>query len=138
MPAAYAGQPLVTDDAAVVAPDTCQLEVWQESSHASHQYGLTPACNPFGDLELSVSAARTRGDDGERSSQSQIQAKSTLVSHDGGAWALGAEAGLRRDTSAPRGGSAFQTAYAKGLAPLYPSDALQVDVNLGAANTYGS
>jgi hypothetical protein len=35
-----AGQPLVTDDAAVVPPKTCQLEAWAVSTHASDWFTI--------------------------------------------------------------------------------------------------
>lgn len=54
------------------------------------------------------------------------------------AWSFGALAGGTRDTTAPHGGSAFQTYYAKALASWYPRRDLEVDLNLGAANVFGS
>ena len=53
-------------------------------------------------------------------------------------WSFGATAGAGRDTGAPHGGSAFQLYYAKALASWYPRDDLEIDLNLGAANAYGS
>ena len=43
-----------------------------------------------------------------------------------------------RDTGAPHGGSAFQLYYARALASWYPRDDLEIDLNLGAANAYGT
>src|SRR6185369_1004753 len=75
-----AAQPLVTDDAAVVAPKTCQLEAWTRSAHDGRAYGAQPACNFTGNLELTVSGARAKPDDGEPSSIVQLQAMAVLHS----------------------------------------------------------
>jgi hypothetical protein len=134
---ARAGQPLVTDDASIVAPKTCQVEAWVHSSDDDHDYVAQPACNFTGNLELSIGLARSRPDAGDASSTVQFQAKSLFPKTDP-AWSFGVAAGLARDTGAPRGTSTFQTFYARGLASWYPRKDLEVDLNLGAANVYGS
>ena len=133
-----AGQPLVTDDAAVVAPKTCQLEAWTRSAHDGRVYGAQPACNMTGNLELTVGGARARPDAGESLSIVQLQAKTVLSPLGEGAWSFGMVAGGARDTGAPHGSSAFQLYYAKALASWYPRSDLEIDLNLGAANAYGS
>ena len=135
---AETAQPLVTDDAAVVAPKTCQLEAWERSVHDGHEYWSQPACNFTGNLELSVGGARAKADAGESSSLVQLQAKTVLFSLDEGAWSFGGVAGTGRDTGAPHGSSAFQFYYAKALTSWYPRSNLELDLNLGAANAYGS
>jgi len=133
-----AAQPLVTDDAAVLAPKTCQLEAWTRSAHDGRAYGAQPACNFTGNLELTVSGARAKPDDGEPSSIVQLQAKTVLSPLGESAWALGMLAGGGRDTGAPHGSSAFQLYYAKALASWYPRSDLEIDLNLGAANAHGA
>lgn len=59
-----AAQPLATDDAAVVASNTCQLEAWIHSAHDGREYWALPACNFTGNLELSAGGARTHSDAG--------------------------------------------------------------------------
>jgi hypothetical protein len=133
-----AGQPLMTDDAAVVAPQTCQLEAWARSAHDGRLYGAQPACNFTGNLELTVGGARERPDDADSSSVIQLQAKTVLFPQGEGTWSFGMLAGAARDTGAPRGGPAFQLYFAKALASWYPRSDLEVDLNLGAANGYQS
>lgn len=133
-----AAQPLVTDDAAVVAPKTCQLEVWTRSAHAGRAYGAQPACNFTGNLELTFGAARANPDGGEASNIVQLQAKTVLFALDDREWSFGMVVGGGRDTGAPHGSSAFQLYYAKALASWYPRSDLEIDLNLGAANAYGS
>jgi hypothetical protein len=135
---AWAGQPLVTDDASIVAPQSCQLEAWIRPSHDERDYWAQPACNPWGNLELSMGLARTRPDQGEASSTIQLQGKTLFLPRGDGEWALGMAAGLARDTGAPHGSSGFQAYYARGLASWYPRSDLEIDLNLGASNVYGS
>ena len=132
-----AGQPLVTDDAAVVTAKTCQLEAWVRATHDGREYWAQPACNFTGDLELSVGGARVHPDEGEPASLIALQAKTVLWKRDDGVWSFGGLAGGARDTGAPHGNSAFQAYYAKALLSWYPSDDLEIDLNLGAANAYG-
>jgi hypothetical protein len=106
---AHAGLPLVTDDAAVVPPKTCQLEVWTVPSRDGHEYWAQPACNFTGSVELAVGGAQLRPDEGERSSAVVLQAKAVLFPRGDGDWSFGALAGAARDTSQPHGRSAFQS-----------------------------
>jgi hypothetical protein len=135
---AVAGAPLVTDDASVVTPGTCQLEVWTTAAHDAHGPTAQPACNLLADTELAVGASRTWTDDSGTSSSLVIQLKHVFVADPDGAWAFGAEAGAERDTAAPAGRSAFATGYARALATCNPSDSLELDFNAGAASTRGS
>jgi len=134
---AEAGQPLATDDAAIVAPKTCQVEAWARSAHDGHEYWAQPACNFTGNLELSFGVARARADAGESSNLVQLQAKTVLFSREG-TWSFGGVAGVGRDTGAPHGSSAFQLYYAKALTSWYPRSNLEIDLNLGAASVYRS
>lgn len=134
----WAGQPLVTDDAAVVAPKTCQVEAWTVTNRDATAYLMQPACNPTGNFELAVGIGTLRPDEGTRSSWIQLQGKTVLFALEDKSWSFGVAGGAARDTGQPRGGPAFQTYYAKGLASWYPNDDLEFDLNLGGANTYGS
>jgi len=135
---AKAAQPLVTDDAAVVTAKTCQLEAWARSAHDGQEFWAQPACNFTGNLELSVGVAHATPDAAESSSIVQLQAKTVLFSLDDRGWAFGVSAGGGRDTGAPHGSSAFQLYYARALASWHPRSDLEIDLNLGAANAYGS
>jgi len=135
---AHAGQPLVTDDAAIVAAGTCQLEAWTRPAGDGRSDWMQPACNFTGNLELSVAGARAHPDAAAASSLVNLQGKTVLSPRDGGAWSFGVVGGAARDTGAPHGGSAYQAYYGKALASWYPRDTVEVDLNLGAANVYGT
>lgn len=135
---AEAGAPLVTDDAAIVAPKTCQLEVWLLPNGAGRDYWTQPACNFGGDVEVGIGAGRSLPDAGDASTIMQLQAKSVIHATDDRVWSFGVVGGAARDTGASCGRSAYQLYYAKVLTSWYPQSDLQVDFNLGAANAYGS
>ena len=135
---AEAAQPLVTDDAAVLAPKTCQLEAWARSAHDGREYWAQPACNLTGNVELTIGAGRARPDVAEASTILQLQAKTVLSRLADREWSFGMLAAAGRDIAAPHGSSAFQVYAAKALASWCLRSDLEVDVNLGAANAYGA
>lgn len=133
-----AGQPLITDDAAIVAPKTCQLEAWAHSTDGGHEYWAQPACNFTGDLELAVGGARTYPFGDSPSNLILLQAKTVFFPRADGEWSFGAVAAGVRDAGAPHGRTAFQSFNATGLASWYPRDDLEIDLNLGASYLYRS
>jgi hypothetical protein len=116
----------------------CQLESWLHSTADRREYWVQPACNFTGDLELDLAGARAKLDTGESSGTVQLQAKTVLLTPGERVWSFGISAGATRDAGAPHGSSAFQLYYAKALASWYPRRNLEIDLNLGAANAYGS
>jgi hypothetical protein len=135
---AEAGQPLVTDDAAVLPTKTCQVEAWARWLHDGREHFVVPACSPLPDLELTAGGARTYANESGWSSLVQLQAKTASSQRIGETWSFGALMGAVRDTGAPRGSSAFQTYYGKALASYYPASNIEFDLNLGIAHTYGT
>jgi hypothetical protein len=137
-PPLHAGEPLVTDDAAIVAPGTCQLEAWFHPTHDGHEYWAQPACNFTGNLELAIGLARSFAAGDPTSSLIHLQVKTARFSHDDNRWAFGVVGSADRDTGASRGRTAFQGFNVTGLASWYPRDDLEIDLNLGASYTHGS
>jgi len=135
MSVSNAGQPLFTDDAAVVQSKTCQVESWVSAAHDASAYWLLPACNFTGNVELTAGGARVHPDDGAGSGLIQLQAKTVVSPRREDRWAFGGVAGAIRDTGAAPGGSAYQTYYAKAVTSVFPSEPLEIDLNIGAANT---
>lgn len=138
MSTVQAGQPLVTDDAALVTARTCQVEAWAPPARDDRQHAIQPACTPTGDVEPSFGLARVNPDDSASSSLIQFQAKVAPFEVAEGEWRFGAVFGMARDAGAPHGSSACHACYAKALASWYPRDDLEIDINLGAANVWGT
>lgn len=130
LPPAQAGRPLATDDAAVVAPQACQLELWHERSRGSRAQWANAGCNPFGSTEFALGASRLR-EDGERATPTAWQVKHLLreVQDDapGFAVALRGERDRRVHAGLRLGDTAFN---AIATWPLR-SDALVLHANLG-------
>ena len=57
VPAAYAGRPMIIEDAAIVDAKTCQLETWIQKNTSSTEYWALPACNFSGNLEIAFGGA---------------------------------------------------------------------------------
>jgi hypothetical protein len=135
--AADAAQPLVTDDAAIVATGACQLEAWWHPTHDGREYWAQPACSFTDNLEFAVGVARAFPFDNSASSLIHLQGK-TVLPRDNGQWSFGLVASGDRDTGASHGRTAFQAFNAAGLASWYPREDLEIDLNLGVSYQYGS
>jgi hypothetical protein len=77
-PPAHGARPMITDDARIVDPAACQLETWTRLNRDSTEYWALPACNPFGNVEITFGGGRTRGDGATRFTDELIQAKTLL------------------------------------------------------------
>jgi hypothetical protein len=56
-PVADAARPMVTDDARIIDPGACQLETWRRFNRDSKEFWALPACNPTGNLEITLGSA---------------------------------------------------------------------------------
>lgn len=54
----HAGRPLVTDNAGLTEARSCQLETWYQHSDSLRERWVLPACNPWGNLEVTLGAVR--------------------------------------------------------------------------------
>ena len=67
-----------------------------------------------------------------------IQAKTVFAQGGDGFWSVGAVGGVIRDTGPVASDASSTTYYGKALLSLYPSEALEVDLNLGGSNVFGA
>ncbi|MEO7727990.1 MAG: hypothetical protein ABIS45_12110 [Burkholderiales bacterium] len=71
---AHAARPMVTDDARLVDAGACQLEAWRRFNRDSKELWTLPACNPGGNLEMTLGSAELPVDDlGTRSNTRTVQ-----------------------------------------------------------------
>lgn len=75
---ADAARPMITDDARIVDDRACQLEAWTRRNPDSTEYWALPACNPFGNLEVTFGGGRTRGGGADRFTDEVFQGKTLL------------------------------------------------------------
>jgi hypothetical protein len=93
---ASAARPMVADDARLADAGACQLESWVRRNEESTEYWAMPACNPWGNLELGVGAARTRAQGSSRFTDVLVQAKTLLRPLTDDGWGVGATFGTTR------------------------------------------
>ena len=94
--AAFAGRPLSTDDATILAAKDCQLETWVDRSRVATDFWFVPACNFGGLFEWQVGASRTHMDGQGALSQAYAQVKTVFVSVDDNPWGVGLTTGVQR------------------------------------------
>ncbi|AGW94074.1 hypothetical protein N234_28980 [Ralstonia pickettii DTP0602] len=75
---AFAARPLITDDARIVDPKSCQLESWMQFQSGGNEYWALPGCNFTGNLELTLGGSLQRVDGAFDATNVQFQAKTLL------------------------------------------------------------
>jgi len=78
--AAWAGRPLATDDATILAPGDCQVEAWHQHSGPLREWWAMPACG-VGGWELAAGKGQ--------SNNAVLQAKTVLRGLQTNGWGLG-------------------------------------------------
>ena len=78
---AHAARPFVTDDARVVDPQGCQVEIFykRQREYRESEFGFLPACNPWGRVELSLGGIWVDSAQPGDSRTLGLQAKTLLV-----------------------------------------------------------
>jgi hypothetical protein len=86
---AFAARPMITDDARIIDPQSCQVESWVKSSKDSEEYWALPACNPLGFFELTLGGSKIHSQDPTDSSGRVVQAKTVFRELKPNDWAFG-------------------------------------------------
>lgn len=128
-PHADAARPMLTDDARLVDAKTCQLESWIKSDEDSTEYWALPACNPSGNLELTLGGARTRTDSGTHTSDVVAQGKLLLKPLESGGWGMGLAAGMDRHPQSSEDGRDWYVYMPSSFS--FRADRLVLHTNLG-------
>lgn len=128
MASAQAAGPLVTDEASIVDPGACQLETWFKRNRGSSETWTQPACNPTGNLELTLGGARTSDGGGTRTSDLVLQAKTIVKPLAPNGWGWGIMFGSNRH---PDIGGTRDWYATVPLSMSFNDDRLLVHANLG-------
>lgn len=86
---AFAARPMMTDDARMVDPQSCQLESWAKGYERHSEFWALPACNPLGFFELTVGGSKVTGEDRSTPSDRVIQAKTIFRELKPNSWGIG-------------------------------------------------
>jgi len=126
---AEAGRPLVTDDAGIVEARACQLETWLQSEGGARTAWILPACNPGGNLEITLGAALPAGGHTPGQRSQLLQFKTLLWPGGETEWRTGLAFGLQRLDR----GAVSHEAYAYLVASrAIAGDHTLLHLNLGA------
>ena len=128
-----AAQPYVTDDARLLPAGACQLEIGKRILRGSREAWVLPACNAFGNMELTLGTNKANAVDSARTTDFVVQAKGLireLKPDDYGlGWVGGVETHRHPQFGQPRHGSI----YAAGIySHSFLDDAFFIHANLGA------
>ncbi|HEX3062612.1 MAG TPA: hypothetical protein VHP55_08060 [Usitatibacter sp.] len=94
---AFSARPMITDDARVVDPKSCQVESWIKFNRTSTEYWALPACNPLGLFELTYGGARIHEDSaGSAFTDNIFQLKTIVKPLEANGWGWGIAAGTDR------------------------------------------
>jgi hypothetical protein len=95
---AEAARPFVTDDARLTTAGSCQFESWTRFYADSTEVWALPACNPTGNLELTVGGGQARYQDTSLSTSEDyvFQAKTLFRTLETNGWGWGAAIGTVR------------------------------------------
>jgi len=116
MPAgtAWSARPFVTDDARLTTAGSCQLETWTRVYRDSTEFWALPACNPGGNLELTVGGGQALYDDQALSANSDyiFQVKTLLRKLETNEVGVGVAAGTVRHPAVNPGPNLMGNTYA--------------------------
>ena len=94
----HAGRPMVVDDAALVPPKSCQIEMWAQDNIENNEYWVVPACNSGRNLELAIGTGKIT-DHKDRNHFINIQAKTLLKPLTTNGWGVGFSVASQVDTN---------------------------------------
>ncbi|MCU0804545.1 MAG: hypothetical protein MUF79_05590 [Burkholderiales bacterium] len=136
-PAAHAARPLITDDARLVDPQACQVEAWTKRGYQDdiREFWALPACNPTGNLELTVGGNRLNLNDEDRQSTLVIQGKTLFRRLEGDDWAVGLVVGGAKASPSSNGGPSLLYGYVPLTVARF-DQRLILHFNLGAYHSY--
>ena len=128
----WAARPFVTDDARLATAGSCQLESWTRGYADSREVWVLPACNPGGNLEITLGTGRTWPEGGPGTADDVFQLKTLFRQPAANDWSLGLAVGEVRRAPARADGRQSGSTYAYlPLSWFLHDDRVIVHVNLG-------
>lgn len=132
-PPAKAARPFVTDDARLTNKESCQLESWSRLYENSTEFWALPACNPFGNLELTLGAGIAHEGDAGTSRDYVAQFKTIFKPLETNGWGIGFAIGKVYHPEIKPGPNLLGNTYAYIPASFsFNDDKIIIHTNLGA------
>jgi hypothetical protein len=130
----WAARPFVTDDARLTTAGSCQLESWTRIYRTSTEIWALPACNPTGNLELTLGQGRAfYAASGVESADDYIfQAKTLFRKLETNSYGFGLAAGTVRHPAVSPGPNLFGNSYIYlPYSASFADDELVMHLNVG-------
>jgi len=129
---AHAARPLVTDDARLTTPGSCQLEAWTRQTPHSTEWWAMPACNPWGSVEITAGGGIARPDGLPRTHDTILQLKTLWREVEPNGWGVGLAIGTVQHPSIHPGPNQLGNHYAYiPISVSFDDDQLVVHANVG-------
>jgi len=123
---AEAARPMVTDDARLTDAGACQVESWAHVHRNDREFWALPACNPFGNLEITAGGALPYAAGERQSSARVVQLKTLFKPLDG--YGVGFAAGYAVQPGEPHSGASY---FYVPVSLALADERLVVHANLG-------
>jgi hypothetical protein len=131
-PNAFAARPFVTDDARLTTAGSCQLESWVRVYRDSREIWALPACNPFGNFEITAGGGYARNDGSQGTDDYVLQAKTLFRPLETNGWGFGLGVGTVRHPKISPGPNLLGNTYAYlPVSFSFDDDRLIVHTNVG-------
>ena len=131
---AWAARPFVTDDARLTTAGSCQPESWTRIYQDSTEVWALPACNPTGNLELTLGTGRAYYDAAGREAVSDYiyQAKTLFRQLETNGYGWGLSAGTVRHPAVNPGPNLHGNTYVYlPVSASFADDVLVIHLNTG-------
>lgn len=129
---AWPARPFVTDDARLTTARSCQLESWMRIYPDSRELWALPACNPTGNVEVTLGGGYARTEGQPFTTDCVMQAKTLFRTLEANNWGWGLAVGTVRHPEIHPGPNQLGNTYAYiPLSASFIDDTLVVHANVG-------
>ena len=138
---AWSARPFVTDDARLTTEGSCQVETWSRAYKDSMEFWALPACNPSGNLEITLGGGSASYSDKSKDSNSDyvFQVKTLLKKLDTNGIGYGIALGTVRHPAVNPGPNLLGNSYAYlPISTSFLDDKVVLHVNVGWLRENGS
>jgi hypothetical protein len=129
---ARAARPFITDDARLATAGSCQLESWVRAYPGSNEFWALPACNPTGNLEITLGGMMAHVNDESPTRDYVLQFKTLFKPLQTNGWGVGLAVGTLHHPETRPGPNQLGNAYAYlPLSASFNDDKIILHSNFG-------